>query len=154
MLRTVVLMALAVQAVSPAAARDWSLSSPDGRTTIAVSLGADGRLTYRVTHNGARVVDESPLGVRRDDQAFTGGLRFLSASPLSRIDDRYTMPHGKRREHRAIGRQQTLTFANANGALLDLILHAQDDGVAFRYRFPSASSVSGADNPKTVLEEQ
>jgi hypothetical protein len=131
-----------------AAALAWSVASPDGRTAIAISQQEDGRLTYRVTHAGVTVLDESPLGIRRADQDFSDRLRFLSASTVPSVDDRYPMPHGKRREHHAVGRQQTLTFTNAAGARLELIVRADNDGVAFRYRFPEHDSQA-----RTVVEE-
>src|SRR5438045_877950 len=93
----------------PAPARTWSVASPDGRTTIAASL-ADGRLTWRAARDGAAVVLDSPMGIRRADASFVDGLTFAASSDETRIDDRYQMPHGKRREHRAQGRQRTLTF--------------------------------------------
>ena len=137
-----------VSALALAAVLTWSLTSPDGRTAIVVSLDESGKLTYRVTRSGATILDDSPLGIRRADQTFIDRLRFLSASrPLS-IDERYTMPHGKRREHRVTGRQQTLGFANAGGAKLDLVIRADNDGVAFRYRFPETDAAS-----RTVVEE-
>src|SRR5205807_2008069 len=75
-------------------------------------------------------------------------LRFLSASADERVDDRYYMPHGKRHDHHAQGRQRALTFANAAGAKLEIIIRADNDGVAFRYRFPESDAA-----PKTVVEE-
>jgi alpha-glucosidase len=137
-----------------ASAEEWPVASPDGRTTLVVSLGPGGRLTWRVAHGGAPILAESPLGIRRDDEAFTEGLKVISASTVSSVDERYQMPHGKRKDHHVRGRQRTLAFANANGARLELVLRVQDEGVAFRYRFPApASSASGAAGTKRVLDE-
>src|SRR5438552_13846273 len=125
----------------------WSVASPDGRVTIGVSLEG-GRLAWRASRGGVAAVAESPLGIRRADQSFVDGLRFLSASADDRVDDRYYMPHGKRHDHHAHGRQRALTFANAAGAKLEIIIRADNDGVAFRYRFPESDAA-----PKTVVEE-
>ena len=131
------------------AQQPWAVASPDGKTTITIARQADGRLTYRVARSGQPVLDDSPLGIRRADQVFDGGLTFVSASPVRSIDERYTMPYGKRKDHHVLGRERTFTFANTTGGKLEVIVRAHDDGVAFRYRFPET-----AQGLKTVAEER
>jgi alpha-glucosidase len=145
----VLVVTLACCAVAaPLAAQEWSVASPDGRTTIALARAKDGRLSWRVSRSEVEVLGASPLGIRRSDQTFIDGLKFVSAGATRAIDERYTMPHGKRRLHRVRGRERTITVANASGARLQVVLRAHDDGVAFRYRFPESDAT-----PKTVLEE-
>ncbi len=127
----------------------WTVTSPDGRTTIGVLREADGRLIWRVMRDNRHILGDSPLGVRRNDQTFDAGLRFVSASESRTIDERYTMPHGKRRDHHVVGSERTLTFANPSGARIEIVLRAHDDGVAFRYRFPESDAAA-----KTVNEER
>src|SRR6266508_2649665 len=127
----------------------WAVASPDGQTTSTSDRQGDGRLTYRVARGGQPVLADSPLGIRRADQIFDGGLTFVSASPVRAIDERYTMPHGKRKDHHVLGRERTFTFANPTGGKLEVIVRAHDDGVAFRYRFPET-----AQGLRTVVEEQ
>jgi len=117
----------------------WSVTSPDGRTIIAVSRQADGGLRYRVTRDNQAILGDSRLGIRRPDQTFDSGLTFVGASAPRDIDERYAMPSGKRKDHHVTGRERTLTFSNASGARLDVVLRADNDGVAFRYRFPETS---------------
>jgi alpha-glucosidase len=126
---------LAASTAAPSPAR-WPLMSPDGRTSIVIAL-TDGRLSWHATRAGADVILDSPLGVRRADQAFVEGLTLVRASDERVIDERYGMPHGKRRDHRVHGRERTLVFANAEGATVEVIVRAHDDGVALRYRFPA-----------------
>src|SRR6266545_3436686 len=130
------------------ASQPWSVVSPDGHTVLAVSRHADGALRYRVRRDGQPVLDDSPLGIRRADQAFDTGLTLLTASPVREVADRYTTPYGKKKDHNVMARERSLTFANAAGAKIEIVLRAQNDGVAFRYRFPE----SGA-GMKTVTEE-
>ena len=134
--------------IASAAAQDWTVASPDGRTTIRVTLDEEGRLTWRVSRGSAPILGDSPMGIRRADQSFTTGLRFAAASNTTTVDERYQMPHGKRRDHHVRAREQTLAFANAAGARLEIVLRAADDGVAFRYKFPETDAA-----PKTVVEE-
>lgn len=125
---------------------NWTVQSPGGDLALVLTLGpaaqgpAEGVFTYTV-HRGPRgargiVVRPSPLGLRRSDEAFVQGLRFVEASRTVTVDESYSVPHGKRRRVRHHARQRTVTFANASGARLEVDLRAADDGVAFRYRFP------------------
>ena len=126
----------------------WSVTSPDGRTAIAVSRRADGALQYRVTRDGQIVLGDAPLGLRRADARFDTRLTYQSAGDVRAIDERYSLPHGKRHEHHIVARERVLTFTNPGGSRLDIVLRAQNDGVAFRYRFPE----SGA-GTRSVTEE-
>jgi alpha-glucosidase len=147
-MKTLFVMAVICASAVPAAAQEWSVASPDGRTKIVVARSRDGRLSWRVSRGDVPVLTESPLGIRRSDQTFVEGLTFVSATGVRTIDERYTMPHGKRHNHYVRGREQTITVANAAGARLEVVLRAHDDGVAFRYRFPETDKA-----PKTVVEE-
>ena len=140
---------LLLTSVSAFAQQPWSLASPDGHNTIAVARQSDGALVWRVTRDGQPILADSPLGIRRADQDFGAGLTFVGATQPRTIDERYTLPFGKWRDHVVSGRERTLTFANAGGARLDVVLRAHDDGVAFRYRFPETAAGN-----KTVVEER
>jgi alpha-glucosidase len=129
--------------------RHWVLQSLDGRMEFKVDTQKDGHLTWSLTRDRQPVIADSPLGIRRADQTFDAGLTTVNTTGVTTIDERYAMPYGKRRDHRVIGREWTLTFANAAGAKIDLIVRMHNDGVAFRYRFPES-----ADGVKTVVEER
>jgi len=144
------LVVILLVVASPAAAQDlWAVNSPDSHNTIAVARLEDGRLVWRVARDRYELVADSPLGLRRADQDFTTGLRVVESSPVQRIDETYTTPAGKRRNHHVVGNERTVTFANAAGAKLQIVLRAHDDGVAFRYRFPETDG-----RRKTVVEER
>ena len=132
-----------------------AVTSPDGRTSIEVRRHASGRpvgdgaIVYRVTRDGEEVLGDSPLGLRRADQDFDATrLTVVGATDVRAIDERYTLPAGKARTHHVVARERTLQLANPGGARLDITLRAQNDGVAFRYRFPDR-----AGGTKTVAEE-
>lgn len=127
----------------------WTLTSPDENVTITVtnktidSLKTD-RLFYTVElKNGSStttVIEESPLGLVRDDQSFAENLKLVSAGTVTVIDETYTMLVGKQLENRNHANEVVLTFENAAKAKMELILRAYNDGVAFRYRFPETDS--------------
>jgi alpha-glucosidase len=137
--------------VTPAAAQQWTVNSPDNRTAITLSRSGSGQLLWRATRGSTPVVPDSPLGIRRVDQAFTDNLAFVSATDVATIDERYMTPHGKRREHHVIGRERVVAFANARNGRVEIVLRAHNDGVAFRYRFPDFGGTGG--ERATVVEE-
>ena len=120
----------------------WTVTSPDG--TIAIIVELDTALTYRVTRDPGTgpvpVLDESVLGIQREDTSFETGLTLVRAMPVRSIDETYTRPHGKQVSLRNHAREQTLVFTNPAGHRLQLVVRAYDDGVAFRYRFPETDS--------------
>lgn len=134
---------------------EWTVSSPASTLSLTVRHTDGGALEYRVQlarPDGARtVVDWSALGVARSfvDQSDPGAkvmvdlskkLTLISAGE-SRIDNRYTLLVGKRRENEAEANQLSLVFQNDMDARLQVDLRAYDDGVAFRYVFPERSSL-------------
>ena len=149
----VAVLALAATAAAPltqvAPERHWNMPSPDGRTELFIDRQEDGRLTWRLTRDRQVVVADSPLGIRRADQTFDAGLSLAGYTAGRTLDERYSMPYGKRKDHHVVAREWSLTFANPAGAKLDLIVRMQNDGAAFRYRFPGTG-----DGPMTVVEER
>ncbi|MBN2374812.1 MAG: glycoside hydrolase family 97 protein [Sedimentisphaerales bacterium] len=131
----------------------WQLRSPSGEVSIKVELSGDGgELSYsvRLRQDGVEsvMVEKSPLGIVRSDQAFVEGLKFLGIKSAAVIDESYELPHGKFSRYRNHCHEQVLAFVNSAGARLQLVLRAYDDGVAFRYRFPE----SDAETRKVVKE--
>ncbi|HEY0945016.1 MAG TPA: glycoside hydrolase family 97 N-terminal domain-containing protein, partial [Opitutaceae bacterium] len=111
-------------------------STPDGRTT-------NGSRPYFKLERGASgardvVLRDSPMGIRLSDREFLENLEFLSADPVKKLEEHYTMPHGKRRECSNECNATTLRLRNRAGLVLEIDLRAYNDGVAFRYRLPGA----------------
>ena len=151
---------LAVISPADGGANQWTLVSPNQQLAVTLALRATGAakagpaglgLYYKVERGSvpqAGVIGWSPLGIVRDDQRFVEDLTFQGASAVTTIDERYTMPHGKRRQCRSYARQQSLRFANKQGTPLEIVVRAANDGVAFRYRFPAADQAR-----RTITEE-
>jgi hypothetical protein len=66
------------------------LASPNGQCEISVSL-ADGKLSYKVSRAGKIVIQQSPLGLQRDDQNFERGLVFQSAGKMESRREKYEL---------------------------------------------------------------
>ncbi len=136
-------MLVLLAARAGAADDQWTVRSPEGEITFELRL-ATGALTYTVSRQQGgqthEILRRSPLGVRRDDQGFLDGLKFLEAAPLRAVDDAYVAPHGKRRNVRHRANEQVFSFTNSKGGRLDVIVSVANDGAAFRYRFPETDS--------------
>ncbi len=144
-MRTFALYVLMSACATLAAAASWRVGSPDEKLAIEVQTGE--KTCYRVLLGNEVVLGESPLGIVRDDQRFDTGLVFEGERRRHLVED-YEMLTGKRRHCHAEANELTLVFHNANGAKLELILRAYNDGVAFRYRFPESDK-----STRTVTEE-
>ena len=107
-------------------------TSPSGDLQMTVSTDSDGRMTYSVIRNGQLEIESSPLGLLSTTHDLTTGVELRTSSGRV-IDESYTMPTGKRRERQVAANEVTVPLKDANGARAELIMRAQDDGVAFRY---------------------
>lgn len=121
--------------------KSWQLSSPDGNLIVTINKAEpEDRLFYQVsslTDTGETIlISSSTLGIERKDQKFIDGLSLLSAEPVIVIDEEYSLLHGKRKNNRDLSKQLTLHFTNEQGANLDIIFRAYNDGIAFKYLFP------------------
>ena len=125
----------------------WQVSSPDKNIVISVSMQKNDSDKSVLVYNVARikgtdtiaVVESSPLGIIRKDQQFSENLAFVSASALKTIDEKYTMKIGRQTECHNNANELELTFKNEQGSLIQVVLRAYNDGVAFKYVFPEKS---------------
>ncbi len=124
---------------SLAESNSWPLVSPDGQCEITVSLGEGGSLSYQAMRAGKIVIQESPLGLRRDDQDFERGLAFIDAGKVRSHREKYELFAGVQPRINHLLNFRDLTFHNPGGAAVAIELAASDEGVAFRYRFPGTN---------------
>lgn len=86
------------------------------------------------------MLQESHLGLVREDEDFSKGLALISQTPVTVVQDHYEILTAKRRVNTYIGNASTMRFQTASGKKLDITFQASNDGVAFRYSFPEAST--------------
>ncbi len=119
----------------------WSVSSPSGTLSIVIEMthsngmgAAASALCCGVHDHDGEVLPHAPLGITLQRLGrFTGNLRLVGKSARI-IDERYTMPVGKRSQCSNRANELTLDFLNDTDEKVGLILRAYDDGVAYRYR--------------------
>lgn len=132
-----------VVGVVPVFSQKVAIISPSKKVSVKLFNGAklntgDWYLTVSYAANGktTEAVPRIDLGLTRNDQDFSKGLRFLKASDPVSIEGHYTMPHGKRSICSNFANEVTVSFENASKAKINIIIRAYNDGVAFRYEFP------------------
>jgi hypothetical protein len=141
--------------------RSWELTSPDGKLGISLNLVEGDALSYHVNkyteEDTIMVIEPSPLGIERIDQKFIENMKFIEASEVGTIDEKYQMIIGTQDEYHNYVNEQSFRFHNENGAAIRLDLRAFNDAVAFRYVFPDSTSgkyeVSGESTGFKLAEE-
>jgi alpha-glucosidase len=136
------LLFMAAGVGSVAAAPAMRLASPNGQLVAVVEIGEDGAPRYTIERNGKPVLQQSKLGLVREDADFSRGLQLLGTSRVEPVEDRYEMLTSKRRWSTYRANRQVLNLQTAQAQKLDIIFQVSDDGVAFRYHFPETSSQS------------
>jgi alpha-glucosidase len=108
---------------------NWTLVAADLQAWV--ELCAAGELTLALRRGGRQVVALSRLGLRAAHEDLSRGLTFRQIT-TGEIDESYRTVTGKRREHRYLAKEWTLSFTKgAHG--LDLQVRISEQGVAFRY---------------------
>ncbi len=90
-------------------------------------------------HDGqtCEAIPQIILGLSRSDQSFSKELKFLKAGKTISLTEEYTVLHGKRAQCRNSANEVVVSFENPITSYLNLIIRAYNDGIAFRYEFPS-----------------
>ena len=129
----------AAQSTAPDAKPD-SVASPDGRLVVDFRLNSAGAPRYAIRLAGQPVLQESRLGLVREDADFSRGLRLEGSSPTTSVNDRYEILTAKRRVNTYRANRREFHLQTAAGQRLDVIFQVSNDGVAFRYRFPGTDA--------------
>ena len=95
---------------------------------------------YRIELAGKPVLQQSKLGLIREDEDFSKGLVLESVSDIETIKADYEMLQGKKRNCSYIANRRVFHLKNASGKKMDIIFQVSNDGVAFRYYFPEKSN--------------
>lgn len=124
------------------------LTSDDDTNTISLSLDAEGKLSYTVTRGKSTVIANAPMGLVCEGQDFSKGLTVAGASGVEETREQYELKVANNKTTNHILERRSITFKNANGALMIIDLVAAHEGVAFRYRF------ADADGKTRVVKEE
>lgn len=146
------------------------LTSPDGAyrfTFYQRALGKDNtRMYYTLTYKDRPVVEESELGIQIKNQLFESALAVpndtchfwcenlkMTGAERREIDESWKPVYGERSVIRDHYNEMTLKFSKGEGEgkkedgydkrknyLMNIIVRAYNEGVAFRYHFPETTN--------------
>ncbi len=149
--RAFVAFVLTLAAVPAFGADAISVSSPEGRTKIDVTV--DSTIRYSITYDGVRVVGDSQLGLTLGEGGALGALKLVAVE-TRRIDEEYASIG-----RRAVDRDRCFE-ANvdaqeeaAPNRKIRFTFRAYDEGAALRYAFLDDSNVYDANGEVRVDEE-
>lgn len=94
------------------------------------------RASYTDSGQTQVAIPRIQLGLIRSDQSFSKGLQFVKAGKPVLIKEQYNAVHGKRSVNSNSANQVIISFKTPSDALLNIIVRAYDNGIAFRYEFP------------------
>lgn len=138
---SIMIMPGIVQAqVKRAVTKRTTIVSPDKKITAEVLLNNDQQLVYNIMYNGKTVLQNSALGIVREDADFSTALQWLSYSEQTYVKDQYKMLTAKKSTITYGANKKIITVQNKNGDEMQVIFQVSNDGVAFRYVFPQIST--------------
>ncbi len=136
--RHLALIVLGVFALPASAATVASVDSPGNVLRVSLESQHEGRLSYRVDRGDTPVLSSSRLGFLLGDGRLERNLEVVAQSTRG-VDETWEQPWGERRVSRnryTELRAQVVEKAHG-GRRFDLVFRVYDDGVGFRYEFPT-----------------
>ncbi|MFF7266745.1 glycoside hydrolase family 97 catalytic domain-containing protein [Streptomyces sp. NPDC008159] len=109
--------------------------SPCGEVRVTLRLDS-GIPTYAVAVGGVEVVPSSPLGLTLEDADFAGRLTLTGRGRPRTVDVDYELLQGKVSRVRKQMTERVVSVRNVKGLPMEIVLRADSEGAAFRYRFP------------------
>lgn len=119
-----------------------AVTSPDGRIEVLFNLGSDGTPHYAVKLQDEVLLPASSIGLVRNDENFTKGLKLFGESEVEQVSDVYELLNAKRRHNHYAANRQVFHLETKSGKKMDVVFQVSNDGVAFRYCFPEKAMVS------------
>jgi alpha-glucosidase len=133
-----ILLMLQAFFLSGFAQKSFTIPSPDKNIAVQFIV-KDGIVIYNVYYQQKPVLENSRLGILREDSDFSRELSLISASKISPVKDSYELLTSKRKLNNYIANKQTFHLKNKSGRLLDIIFQISNDGLALRYYFPGST---------------
>lgn len=132
---------------SRSSAQELSISSPDEKLTVKLSLD-EGRLYYRVFLQGSEMLEKSPLGLRGSKVDLSVNLR-LSDQRSRRIDETYSEPKIKMSTVKYQANELVCKFENPAKNQLEVVFRVSNNDIAFRYQVPQTGEPANL-----IIEEE
>ncbi|MGH8186889.1 MAG: glycoside hydrolase family 97 N-terminal domain-containing protein [Steroidobacteraceae bacterium] len=121
-------------------AQTHTLASPSQRLRVAFRRTESGEPRYSIALDRTTVLQESKLGLVRDDADFSRDLRLVDVRPVETVRDEYELATSKRRHNTYVANRRVFVLQTPQGAVLETEFQVSDTGVGFRYVFPQTSA--------------
>ncbi len=116
-----------------------TVKSPSGNIEANIILATNQQLYYYIKYGGEQILQSSKLGIVREDADFSTNMQWISNTAPSLVTDKYSMLNAKKSSIVYIANRISIAVANKNGEKMNIIFQVSNDGVAFRYQFPTTS---------------
>jgi len=116
------------------------IKSPDHTIAVEVLLNKDQQLVYNVRYRNVAVLQNSSLGIVREDADFSTGMQWVTVSDQLLIKDNYRILTAKKSSISYTANRKVITVKNREGGKMNLVFQVSNDAVAFRYEFPETST--------------
>jgi hypothetical protein len=146
-IRNVLCGCLMLLCISKSYAQDLSVSSPDEKLTVKLSLD-EGKLFYRVLLQGNEMLEKSPLGLRGSQVDLAKNLRLTEKS-FRRIEKTYSEPKIKMSTVKYLANELICKFENPDKHQLEVVFRVSNDNIAFRYLVPQTGKAANL-----IIEEE
>lgn len=127
----------------------YIFANPEKTLTVEFDLNQKNTPIYKVFYKDKLVINNSDLGIIREDANFYTDLKIIKVSEAKAVKSNYSMLQGKRKNISYSANQYTVHLQNSKGNLIDIIFQLSNDGVALRYFFPETSK-----EIKKIVEEK
>ena len=116
------------------------ITSPDKKIIAEVFLSNNNTAVYNIKYSGKTILQNSALGILREDADFANGMQWLSSSEQKTVKDEYKMLTAKKSSIKYTANKRTISLLNKNDDAVNIVFQVSNDGVAFRYEFPQIST--------------
>ena len=140
MKRTLTLVLLLAATVAYAKPKDYTVSSPDGKLSVKVTVDKD--IRYTLTHGSTLLLDNSAVSMKMTDGVVFGQDDKVSKVVRRTVDGTVTPVVYKKASVKENFNEMLLKFKEFN-----LVFRAYDAGVAYRFEYTLK-------DPREVLKEQ
>lgn len=122
------------------AVKSTIIKSPDGKIVAEILLNKNQQLFYNIKYAGEEILQNSKLGIIREDAGFSTGIQWISNSNQSIVKDHYNILTAKKTSVDYLANKKIILVKNKDGNKMNIVFQVSNDGVAFRYEFPQTST--------------
>lgn len=115
------------------------IESPDKGLQLVVSVDSSGIPFYSVSGNNQIILENSRLGIQREDADFSEGLKIKNRGKVKAVSDEYTLLTGKRKKCVYQANRRSFIFTNEKNEEMEVIFQLSNNSVSFCYRFDQQS---------------